>query len=293
MALEWFKDNNFHAASHDRITQAREIVQEYYNQGYRLSLRQIYYQFLSRGYVESSQKSYKMLSELLKNARLAGLIDWDMIEDRARSLSGRKNYSSPKDAITRLYHTYNKDMWKGQDVRFEVWCEKDALIGVLEKACFDYDVNFFACKGFVSVSAMYEAAKRLRWNRAQGRDVIYLYLGDFDPSGMDIPRSIQDYLTLLSNGDTFDFRRIALNQDQIKKYQPKPFWAKASDSRHAKFVKLYGNDAYELDALEPQVLVDLIQGHIKEAIEPNAWREREEETAWDKYQLDKIIKGLK
>lgn len=293
MALEWFKDNNFHGASHDKITQARAIVQEYYDDGYVLTLRQLYYQFVSRGYSENSLKAYKALSELMKNARLAGLIDWSMIEDRARSLSGRKNYNSPHDAVKRLYGSYNKDMWSNQETRIEVWCEKDALVGVLEKACVPYDVNFFACKGFVSVSAMYDAAKRLKWNKANGINVVYLYLGDFDPSGMDIPRSVEDYLKLLSNEETFEFKRIALNQDQIKEHKPKPYWAKPSDSRHKAFVEKFGEEAYELDALKPQILVDLIQDNIKPYIDDSAWREREEETAWDLYQLGKIIEGLK
>jgi len=287
------RERRFAGKSHDHITKAKIILDEYKAQGYRLTVRQLYYQFVSRGWLPSSAKAYDNLGTLMRNARYAGLIDWFAIEDRTRSLRGNKTYLDPLSAYKELYKKYKIDMWTNQDIVLEVWLEKEALSSVVSRACSPNDVNFYPSKGYDSASSIYRAGRRVARYMAESKHVRILHMGDFDPSGMDMSRDNEERLSLFARSVDVDFKRIALNEDQIKKYDPPPFYAKPSDKRHAGFVEKYGDKAYELDALEPSVIVQLINDEIDAVRDPDKWRLKEEQLAWDKYQLFKDMEKLK
>jgi len=250
----------FYKSSQGLIDQAIEIIQEYQADGFTLTLRQLYYQFVARDILENNNKNYAALSRTIKNARLAGLIDWSAIVDRTRDVDGNNHFDGPKRILEIAAKTYKRDTRADQDVYIEVWIEKDALIGVIEPVCKELDIPFFACGGNVSESAIWNAAYyRFRPNRH--RQVIILHLGDHDPSGIDMTRDNSDRLKILKSHA--ELRRIALNFDQIKKYNPPPNKTKDGDTRAAKYVKKYGtNETWELDALEPRVISKLIRQHV-------------------------------
>lgn len=273
---ETFIDRKFSASSELMIEQAEVICLEYARQGYDLSLRQLYYQFVSKGWIANSDKNYKRMSSVLNDARLAGRIDWDHMVDRTRGIVGSYagHEEDPEDVLRSAAESYFEDLWAGQPVRVEVWVEKEALAGVMRRACSGLRVGSFPNKGYVSVSAMYRAAKRIDGYREQwGQDCIILHLGDHDPSGIDMSRDIEDRLTLMSayGGANLEVRRIALNMDQIRAYNPPPNPAKITDSRARDYIATYGNESWELDALEPGVLVDLVQDHVRREMDDDAW----------------------
>ena len=82
MTCEFFKATKFRASSLAIIDQANEIIDEYQADGYDLTLRQLYYQFVARNLIPNSQSEYNKLGTAINNGRLAGLIDWDAIKDR-------------------------------------------------------------------------------------------------------------------------------------------------------------------------------------------------------------------
>jgi hypothetical protein len=212
------------------IETANRIITEYQRQGFDLTLRQLYYQFVSRGVIPNTQRSYKNLGSIVNDARLAGLIDWDSIVDRTRELRTVPHWNDPSDIVDACAKQFNVDRWAQQKYRPEVWIEKDALVGVFERFCQELDVPLFSCRGYTSQSEMWGAAQRMVGHRRQKQIPVVFHFGDHDPSGRDMSRDIVDRIELFT-GKSLKFERLALNMDQVKQYGPPPNPAKITDSR--------------------------------------------------------------
>lgn len=256
-------EKSFRESSLTLIATANEIISDYSAQGYDLTLRQLYYQFVARDVIPNNQKSYKNLGSLINDARLAGLIDWNAIEDRTRSLRAQPHWDNPAQMIQACEEQFSLDKWEGQGYAPEVWIEKDALIGVISGVCDEFDVPYFSCRGYTSQSEQWRAGRRLKEYARQVKTPIIFHLGDHDPSGLDMTRDNAQRLSMFS-GLPVEVKRLALNADQIQEYDPPPNPAKLTDSRSAEYVRLYGDDSWELDALEPSVLAGLISDAIME-----------------------------
>ncbi len=295
MGREQYIEKNFKPASRDIIEKANEIIEEYAQQGFSLTLRQLYYQFVARDLIPNTQRSYKRLGSIVNDGRLAGLIDWLAIEDRTRNLVSNPHWDTPADVIDSARQSYGIDMWANQEHRVEVWIEKEALAGVIEPVCKELDVAFFACRGYVSQSEQWRAGMRYRssYNR-QSQQTVVLHLGDHDPSGIDMTRDNKDRLSMLAGyRGAPEVVRIALNMDQVEEYQPPPNPAKLTDSRFADYAMQYGDESWELDALEPRVIIDLIREHVDNWRDPDKWSEREAILDDDLATLDDIIEGIR
>jgi len=253
-------DKNFAASSLAIIAQANEIIDEYDADGLKLTLRQLYYQFVSRDLIANKQSEYKRLGSIINDARLAGEVDWTAIEDRTRNLKSRSHWDDPGEIMESVVDSFRVDHWEGQPHRVEVWIEKEALTGVIAGICATLDVPYFACKGYVSASELWRAARRFRV-RYRGQKVVVVHLGDHDPSGLDMTRDIFDRQDLFEGGA--EVERIALNMNQIDYYEPPPNPAKLTDSRAKGYIAEHGRSSWELDALEPRVLRDLIAETVK------------------------------
>jgi hypothetical protein len=267
---------DFTPASMTLIRAAIVIIAEYRQKGYQLTLRQLYYQFVARDLIPNTQRSYKNLGSVINDARLAGLIDWESIEDRVRSSHARSAWESPADMMDTAIHGYNIDMWENQPQRVEVWVEKDALVGVIQRPCHDLHVRYLACRGYVSQSEQWRAGIRLKGYLDAGIPVTVLHLGDHDPSGIDMTRDNRDRLSMFAEQGV-TVKRIALNMDQIDEYGPPPNPAKLTDSRsrgeHG-YINVYGDESWELDALDPSVIDDLIRTEIDLLRDEGLWDER-------------------
>lgn len=268
-----YVQKKFSASSKTIIDKANEIIAEYEAQGFDLTLRQIYYQFVSRDILPNSQKSYKNLGSIINDARLAGLIDWLSITDRTRNLRRNSHFDNPADVIRAAEHSYKIDMWANQTYRPEVWIEKDALVGVIQGICTELDVPYFSCRGYTSQSEMWIGARRMEeWIKAEPSQVpVVFHFGDHDPSGKDMTRDIQDRLELFMGGIRLE--RLALNMNQIEEFHPPPNPAKLTDARAEGYIAEFGNESWELDALEPQVIVDLIRTHVEQLQDKDQWQE--------------------
>jgi len=262
-------DKDFHKKSIDLISIANRIIEEYASQGFDLTLRQLYYQMVSRDIIPNNQKEYKKLGNIINNARLAGLIDWDHIVDRTRNLKGNSHWAEPASVIRSAAHSYQIDKWATQQYRVEVWIEKDALVGVIASICERLDIPYFSCRGYTSQSEMWTAAQRLKQWMNSGQTPIILHLGDHDPSGIDMTRDIIDRIELFIGSGTVN--RLALNHDQVEQYSPPPNPAKLTDTRATAYIAEYGRSSWELDALEPSVIATLIEDAIMQFRDPDAW----------------------
>jgi len=261
--------HNFNYATERLIGECNAVLENLTGQGYLPTLRQLYYQLVSKNIIANKQSEYKKLVDVCNKGRLAGLIDWDHLQDLTRDLRGLSHWDNPADIIAASAQSFRLDKWETQKTRVEVWGEKDALRNIVQRACNALDVPFFICRGYTSASEMYSAAQRLiGYIRNKQRPVI-IHLGDHDPSGIDMTRDIQERLNLF--GAAVDMRRIALNMDQIEQYNPPPNPAKVTDSRFAGYVEEYGEQSWELDALDPPTLSALIRKEVQAFIDPVAW----------------------
>ena len=268
---EQFKTVKFKSTTLNIISQANEIIAEYENQGFDLTLRQLYYQFVSKDFIPNTEKSYKNLGSIINNGRLAGMIDWMAIEDRTRNLRGNSHWDNPGEIIKTCARSFKIDKWFNQKNYVEVWIEKDALIGVISGVCEKMDVNYFSCRGYVSQSEMWRAARRFKYKINEGKSGYLIHLGDHDPSGIDMTRDIGD--RLLTFGAAVVVSRVALNMPQIEDLNPPPNPAKVTDSRYHTYQREYGEESYELDALFPAYITDLIKESIKIYRSASRWKE--------------------
>lgn len=265
-----YVERNFSPATLEIIRKAEELATDYANQGYDLTLRQLYYQFVARGWLANKDTEYKRLGSIVSDARRAGLIDWDHIVDRTRHLRTQAAWDGPAQIVGACASQFDVDFWKDQVYRPEMWIEKDALVGVLEQACEEWQVPYFSCRGYVSDSEAWGAARRLRVYKRDGYTPIVFHLGDHDPSGIDMTRDIRDRLAMFSGHD-IEVRRIALTMAQIEEVNPPPNPAKITDSRFTQYQELYGDESWELDALDPAYINNLVAEHIRELIDQQHW----------------------
>ncbi len=284
--LQTFINKNFRAASLALIESANDIINEYHAQGYSLTLRQLYYQFVARGLLDNTVKNYNRLGSVINDARLAGYIDWLAIEDRTRNVSRNAHWDTPADAVRAVADQYRIDLWAHQPRRVEVWIEKEALTGVIAATCERLDVPYFACRGYVSQSEQWRA-----YRRSVRHPITMLHLGDHDPSGIDMTRDNDDRLNAVFGGDV-DVRRLALNMDQVEEFNPPPNPAKMTDSRFSDYAANYGTESWELDALEPRVINALIEDNVNDIRDDDIYNEAVAEQEEGRERLYEIVAEL-
>ena len=286
---EQFKEINFRQDSLDRIELCNQIIEDYQGQGLRLTLRQLYYQLVTRNAIPNIERSYKNLSTLVSDARLAGRMDWDAIEDRVRQPRRQNEFENLRDLTEAAIRSYRLPRWKGQEHYVELWVEKDALAGVLEPLASEYHVTMMVNRGYSSQSAMYESAER--FNGADGqRNPWLFYLGDHDPSGEDMVRDIGDRLRLFGVHH-IHVVKLALTMEQVEQYNPPPNPAKVSDPRATAYIDQHGDSSWEVDALPPETLSEIIRTAFDEIVDTAKMDKvkRKEET--DKQLLRRLVKS--
>lgn len=289
-----YKQINLQQAALSLIDDSNRILHRFAADGYDVTLRQLYYQLVAQDLfpddrrwrqipntkkwvrdptgTKNAEPNYKWLGDVMGDARVAGLVDWDHLVDRTREIKAMSHWESPADITAAVAKQYAIDKWDSQPHRVEVWIEKEALAGVFARVCRSLDVPYFACKGYTSLSEMWRAAQRLEEYNNHGQTPIILHFGDHDPSGIDMTRDIADRLALFM-GEGINVDRLALNMDQIRLYDPPPNPTKLTDSRARVYVQEYGDESWELDALEPDVLAQLVEDAIDNIRDPDTWDE--------------------
>lgn len=330
MAKEKFRTVNFRPESRERIVQLRDIVEEYQQQGLRLTARQLYYQCVSRDIVPNTPAEYKKLTALLTDARYSGMIDWSAIEDRGREPSTPSEWDTPADLVESALRAYRLPRWKGQDTYVELWVEKQALAGVLAPIAREFHATLMVNKGYSSASAMKESADRIKAagtvdqkllddilsrmkstlgldeddeERREAREylrehvgyairtVVVLYLGDHDPSGEDMVRDIKTRLEEFGVLN-LSVEKVGLTIAQVKQYNPPPNPAKITDPRAKDYIAKFGAKSWEVDALPPNVLTRLIRAAFAKHIDKGLMDEVKKREEVDKELLRKAVAGI-
>jgi hypothetical protein len=291
---------DFRAKDLDKIAVCNSIIEEYAAQGFDLTLRQLYYQLVSRDYIANNIREYSNLGTLVSSARLAGLIDWSHIVDRVRNLETHNSWDDPESIVDAAAQDFHLNRWKDQNAYVEVWIEKNALRGVIEPVCTELDVPYFVCIGYTSQSEMWRAARRLVSKFREGKEITILHLGDHDPSGRDMTRDISERLDLFMSTDLAPYarrerrfygvevNRLALNWNQIEQYTPPPNPAKLMDPRARVYIEEFGDESWELDALSPTTIAEIIRDAVHAHIDWDKWDEVEDSETQGKTLLETV-----
>lgn len=278
MARERYQRFNFSDNTLALIDLMNGIVDEYQQQGFTLTVRQLYYQLVARDIIPNNERSYKRTTNVANDARLAGLIDWDAIEDRTRAFIRRTRWKNGEQILKAAADSFHVDMWQRQPRRVFCIIEKEALVGVLEPTCKELDVPLLAARGYPSGTVLREFAIEDILPTVDDQQITVLHLGDHDPSGIDMTRDLRDRLRMFCR-QPVELVRLALTMEQVEERKPPPNPAKTTDSRFASYLQEYGSESWELDALPPQYLAELVQGEVMRRIDVPQWKADQERIA--------------
>lgn len=290
-----YQEFNFTAKSRSLISMMNEILENYRKQGFTLTVRQLFYQMVSKDIIPNTLQSYKSLASLINDGRLAGLIDWSSIEDRTRDIEKNANWLSPSEILQSAASSFHMDMWEGQENRVVIIVEKEALVGVLQRARDEFDLHLLAARGYPSVTVLRDVALHVLHPAARhGQHVTILHFGDHDPSGIDMTRDLRDRIDQFNAGVcSWELKRVALNFDQVEEYNPPPNPAKSSDTRFKAYQDEHGDSSWELDALEPAVLLQIVSDEVRPLIDQDLWARRNDEITDHKARIQKVADDFK
>ena len=257
---------------------AIDIIAEY--EPGELTLRALHYQLVGLGMTNSLQH-YKRVVKAMEVARWAGSVDFEAFSDLDRSIVGETRadvtvledkIEEAKDQVRAWMKYYNKNRWENQPIYAELFIEKKALQSIFQGVCMDNRIALGAVKGYPSLTFLYEAAQRFIQRGQEGKECIILYFGDYDPSGEDIPRSIEENLNRM--GARVEVRRFALFESQVREWSLPPAPAKVTDSRTANWD---GIGQVELDAVKPERLKTMAQDAIDSVFNYDLYNQLEEQ----------------
>ncbi len=285
MAKQKFVNTRFTEQSLRLLKIAERVTNQFRAERLDLTVRQMYYQYVSNYYdsipdewadpesgSKNNEKSYKNIVKLISKGRKAGLLDWDMFTDRVRVVDRLAMWDDPEDRLHWAAKTHRLDKWDDQPNYVMGMIEKQALEGILFQVCRQVEIPAVSNHGFSSDTLMYEIGREFHARRRHGQEIHVIYLGDHDPSGMNMGSDIKKRLEMYSEGYV-EIHRVALTWDQVQQYNPPPNPTKPTDSRTDAYEEEFGEECWELDALTPTVLRDVVRDKVEELRDEDIWNE--------------------
>lgn len=309
---EAFQHKKFSDEHLDIIRHLDDIVEDFANQGIpRNTLRTVYYQFIAKDLFPSTWidpeyneehgldpdtkntvKNYKKLGDIVSAARLAGLMDWEAIVDLERQVTHPQQFDNIDNFVRRLIPVYKLDRWEGQENYVEIWVEKNGMTVSIEPVTDKWHIPLVANKGYGSMTNLYEGSKRFIDAHDDGKNCHILYLGDHDPSGLDMDNDIRRRMEMFGV-ENLRVQRIALTTDQVRTYDPPPNPAKMSDSRAKAYIAEFGDISWEVNALSPTDINEFIETRLAELVDQDAIDAIIEQEEEDKKLLLKALEEVR
>lgn len=229
-----------------------------------MTVRQVFYRLVSQGAIGKTEAEYKgTVVRLLGEMRRDGTIAYDWISDNTRWMRKPHSFDSMEDALITTARTYRRNLWNDQDAYVEVWLEKDALAGVVMEETATFDVPLMVTRGYSSLSFLSQAAESIEEADEAGKTAYLYYFGDYDPSGLDIPRKTEATLREMAPDAELSFERVAVTPEQIEAFQLPTRPTKKTDTRSAGFI----GESVEVDAIPPADLRAIVRGRIERHID--------------------------
>lgn len=277
---------NRHRRTRQEVEEIRAALYRLLSQEKPMTVRQVFYRLVSQGVIEKTENEYNStVCRLLSEMRKAGTIPYDWIADNTRWMRKTDSYRSLSQMLTSQKKLYRRALWDNQPDYVEVWLEKDALAGVLMDVTDPWDVPLMVSRGFSSLSFLYEAASEIK---AREQPAYLYYLGDFDPSGLLIPKKIEENLRAMAPECEIHFKRVAVNPEQITAMNLPTRPTKKTNS-HARD---FGDQSVEVDAIPPQVLKGMVRDLIVSHINVESLRKIQAVEAMERETLEGITKKL-
>jgi hypothetical protein len=283
----------FYKKNQIKLQRCQEILAEY---DMPITLRQLYYQLVVRQFIANLDKEYRALSRLCVRARDEGSMDEEAFADRLREIDKPASWNDLSDFMSTVKNAYRKNIWDAQDNYVEIWSEKDALRGVLAAVTHRYDCTLLIVRGQLSRTAVWEGYNRFVAALERGKQCHLYYFGDHDPSGIGIYRSLRERLLNYNDGALGPYikiERVSLSEEQISKYELPSIKAKKEDPNYKRFIDEYSDMAVELDALPPNVLMDMVEDTILSCLDQTKREAALAIGAKENLELQKIIDGIR
>jgi len=274
------------------LSHVLDVVKQY---SIPLTVRQIFYRLVAAGIIQNTRSSYNSLDKCLVKARTKGVIPFNKLEDRSREfLCGDHRFETPEDfmawriqALKDSASEYEVPFWMFQPEYVEVWLEKDALSALFKQVCEKWHVLLAPCRGYPSLTYLFEAAQRLK---NIDKPITILYFGDLDPRGRDIERYIME--TLQSFNVHVNVERVALTRQQVQLYSLPSAPTKKTDTLARRWIEAEGDAVWELDALEPNLLMQLIEQAILQHFSQSLFEKRNELQRQNREKISQIVEKL-
>jgi hypothetical protein len=255
-----------------------------------LTLRSVFYQVVSKGLKPSTDKEhYLAVGRILKRLRRETIIPYSWIVDSLRSTEKPSSWTGLSDYIETIQDSYRKNFWRELPRYVHIITEKDAIAGVLRPITTKYDVSLSPLRGFASDSFVYSIADT--WNQID-KPIHVAYLGDFDPSGMNIETDCRNRLQDLCERD-FTWTRLGVTANQIKQYGLLPLAPKKRDRRYKQFIEEHGAKCAEVDAIEANELRRMTEEFITNYIPSDEWEHLQRVEALERDTFDKTLAPLR
>jgi hypothetical protein len=232
-----------------------------------MTLRQLYYRLVSAGALNNHQKEYNRLKVLMGRLREEGDLPRTWIVDHVRTTYKPSSWSGLGEYGDSVRECYRKDFWSSLGCHVEILVEKDAVAGTLQPVTSKYDVALRVLRGYSSISFAGEIADE--WSDID-KPINAYYLGDYDPSGMDIERDVREKIQRYGNCE-FEWTRLAILEDDFDEFDLIPLPIKLSDKRAASFLDQHGKHCAELDALPPTELRRRVEEAILSHVDREVW----------------------
>ncbi len=277
------------------VKTVNEIMEQYTT---RLTVRQIYYRCVSPPYqlFPNTRQSYKGFDNMLTRAREKEDVDWRRIEDRARRTEGGdEGYSDPEFYVASMMKFlkadfYDRKMWLNQPQLVEVWVEKDALAALFSNVTSGFRTLLFPTRGYSSFTGVMEAITRFNEAVEQDKPVTILHFTDHDPSGLNMTEDLENRLRRYRAGDV-TVKRVMLTIEQVKKYGLAPNPTKKKDSRTSRYVEAFGDECWELDAVDPAELQKLVEKYVMAEVDEEIWNRTLRKIAKEKKTIGNAFKA--
>lgn len=243
------------------------------------SVRHAYYLAVTHGLVEKDQggkkRSYTRVMRAIGDLREKGLMPFQWIVDDTRLRRGVPQWRRAEEALDHWTRAYRRDLWQSQPNALEVWCESDSLAGILIEVTADLGVTLLSTKG--------QSSKAFAWTAAQywdgeDRDVVVLYVGDFDPAGLVIGETLEEKLRRYSEFDAakLQFVRVAVLPDQVRSMGLLGHDLNRSAPGLEGFLRTcdehgLAHEAVEAEAIDPNTMRDLLRTAIEGYVDPRSW----------------------
>ena len=248
----------------EKTKKRKELILDWARQHRPVTVRQIFYRLSTLEAVDKSERGYKAVGRLCTQMRLDGEIPFSYFADNTRWMRRPRTYNTIEEALELTARTYRKSLWQNQTAAAEIWLEKEALAGVIYPVTSLWDVPLMVVKGYPSVTFLHTAASQMKNDYFHHNRITKIfYLGDRDPSGLDIFRNITERIPEFAQNTPIVFSHVAVTLAQVRRWQLPSRPTKKSDSR----AKDFEGESVELDAILPSDLRQLVTDCIEKVID--------------------------